>query len=80
MPPVIISPSDDQNSFSVELRNHRPRYVTFEPRHDLGCAVAIEHISEQEHSNYTNVTPQLREVSVEILTADVPHHLKDLFE
>ena len=26
------------------------------------------------------MTPQLRKVSVETLTADVPHHLKDLFE
>ena len=80
MPPVIISPSDDKNSFTVELRNHSPRYVTFQPRHDLGCAVEIELIYEQEHSDYTNVTPQLHKVSVETLTADVPHHLKDLFE
>ena len=67
MPPVIISPSDDKNSFSVELINHSPRYVTFKQRHDLGCAVEIEHLSEQEHSDYTNVTPQLRKVSVETL-------------
>ena len=70
----------DKKSFSVELRNLSPRYVTFKPRHNLGCAVEIEHLSEPEHSDNTNVTPQLRQVSVETLTADVPHHLKDLFE
>ena len=43
MPPVMISPSEDKNTFSVEMTKYSPHDHTFRPRHDLGCSGEIEH-------------------------------------
>ena len=76
MPPVMISPSEDKNTFSVEMKNYSPHNHTFKPRHDLGCAVEIEHMSDQEHEDYINATPQLCKLTEATTTSDVRNHFK----